>query len=552
MACLLCTALSACGGGGSASAAGTGTNSVGSGSGSNTAGGSSTSNGSTSNGSASNGSSSNGSSSNGSTSNGSSSNGSTSNGSTSNGSTSNGSALDFLTGRVIVSAPEPASFGSTLVLVDGDQSVNITHAGTFEFPYSLPAGWVYNVTVQKQPAGLYCTVSNGTSTGTGNQSVGNLTVNCGLGSGSVMYSFGAQPGDGSQPQGLVSLGDGEFLGVTLSGGNGNGTYFSYNTTISPLGETQIHAFQGAPNDGAEPYYPPIAATLLPGIRIEITGSGGAYNDGAILYQNDGSNTPFVVASFNGTGTGSQPDSPLLPLNGTYYGLTYSGGLAQDGTLYVFNPANNTMISLQAFGGIYTNYEYPEGQLVLSKLNGNIYGAAEGDPATNYTTGGGVFMYEPGPQAFVTVCSFGNASGPVDPVGGLVQAANGTLYGVSSLGGGYGDGTIFEVFPSNNTCQVLYSFTGSSISGPGVAPVGPPFITQAGDLYVTTTKLGNHLSGAVDQFSPNGTLIATPYSFGAYGGSSGPSGGLVEGPNGYLYGTTQYGGAYSGGAIYQIN
>ncbi|HEV3275524.1 MAG TPA: choice-of-anchor tandem repeat GloVer-containing protein [Terriglobia bacterium] len=54
------------------------------------------------------------------------------------------------------------------------------------------------------------------------------------------------------------------------------------------------------------------------------------------------------------------------------------------------------------------------------------------------------------QTFTTLLSFDNSDG-ANPWGGLVQAANGNLYGTTALGGandtcagGYGCGTVFKI------------------------------------------------------------------------------------------------------------
>jgi hypothetical protein len=70
-------------------------------------------------------------------------------------------------------------FNGTLTLQNnGGNSINLVGGGAFVFPDALSAGATYNVTVTAQPAGLSCTVSNGTGTFNG-ANVNNIAVACG-------------------------------------------------------------------------------------------------------------------------------------------------------------------------------------------------------------------------------------------------------------------------------------------------------------------------------------------------------------------------------------
>jgi len=67
---------------------------------------------------------------------------------------------------------------SGLMLVSGSQTITVAaNASSFSFPTAIAAGTSYSVTVQTQPTGQTCTVSNGSGTmPTGN--VSNVVVNC--------------------------------------------------------------------------------------------------------------------------------------------------------------------------------------------------------------------------------------------------------------------------------------------------------------------------------------------------------------------------------------
>jgi hypothetical protein len=67
--------------------------------------------------------------------------------------------------------------GSTLVLANGSSTTSLTANGTYAFPEKLTEGTAYNVTVSTQPAGLFCTVANGSGT-MGAADVTNVDVSC--------------------------------------------------------------------------------------------------------------------------------------------------------------------------------------------------------------------------------------------------------------------------------------------------------------------------------------------------------------------------------------
>ena len=80
--------------------------------------------------------------------------------------------------------------------------------------------------------------------------------------------------------------------------------------------------------------------------------------------------------------------------------------------------------------------------------------------------------------------------------------------------------------------MVHSFTGGPIDGG--YPIGAPFVSQAGNLYVTTNDGGRYGRGTVVELSPDGTVLATLYEFGENDGPQQPRGQLIEDPaSGYL-------------------
>src|ERR1035438_892924 len=90
------------------------------------------------------------------------------------------------------------------------------------------------------------------------------------------------------------------------------------------------------------------------------------------------------------------------------------------------------------------------------------------------------------QTLTTLYSFCSQSGCPDgysPYAGLVQATNGDLYGTTYFGGTGNGGTIFKIAPGG-TLTTLYSFCSQSGCTDGSTPVAGLVQAANGDLYGT--------------------------------------------------------------------
>jgi uncharacterized repeat protein (TIGR03803 family) len=123
-----------------------------------------------------------------------------------------------------------------------------------------------------------------------------------------------------------------------------------------------------------------------------------------------------------------------------------------------------------------------------------------------------------------------------PQAGLLRDANGNLYGTTIQGGTFNAGTVFRVSPSGQQYEVLTSFAGSGAAYPTSALVWG----RSGNLYGTTEEGGDFGKGTV--FEANAANAVTVlHSFGASGDGAYPVAGLVRDASGNFYGTTQGGG-----------
>src|ERR1700683_2414963 len=93
-----------------------------------------------------------------------------------------------------------------------------------------------------------------------------------------------------------------------------------------------------------------------------------------------------------------------------------------------------------------------------------------------------------------------------PFASLVRDSTGNLYGTTSAGGvgacTSGCGTVFELSPSNGSWQetIIHSFTGAN--GDGATPWAPLIFDSAGNLYGTTSAGGIVGNGTVFELLPS--------------------------------------------------
>jgi uncharacterized repeat protein (TIGR03803 family) len=128
--------------------------------------------------------------------------------------------------------------------------------------------------------------------------------------------------------------------------------------------------------------------------------------------------------------------------------------------------------------------------------------------------------------------------------------HGTLYGVTTLGGASGVGTIYTLTTGGEE-NVLHSFSGG-LPNPGAKPYAPP-VDVKGTLYGTTLKggSGGARNGTVYSVSASGSVTIL-HSFGGHSDGQGPAPGKLISVHGTLYGTTTGGGARGLGTVYSIS
>jgi uncharacterized repeat protein (TIGR03803 family) len=187
-------------------------------------------------------------------------------------------------------------------------------------------------------------------------SLGTLTfVPAALADYAILHEFPTGTNDGEYPQDAVLYSGSSLYGITQSGaGNSNrGTIFQYNLATGK--EMTDYAFAGSP-DGSEPSSGLVQSGAL---LYGATQGGGTAQDGTLYSFNPANNTDSVLHTFTGTGSGQWPFAAPLVVGAMLYGTTAIGGNASGyGGIYGYNLTTHAESLVHAFTGGTTDGEYP--------------------------------------------------------------------------------------------------------------------------------------------------------------------------------------------------
>jgi uncharacterized repeat protein (TIGR03803 family) len=348
--------------------------------------------------------------------------------------------------------------------------------------------------------------------------------------------------DGYDPNALIQASDGNFYGAAqlTTQGTSNphgGTLFK----ITPSGQfTLLFTFSknssGQYLNGDNPASGLVEANdgFIYGTSFE----GGSNNDGVLFrIQKTGKNFSVVhtFCSSSNCADGISPGGLILGRDGSLYGTTFEGGsnnstcapLSGCGTIFKFTPPS-TFTTLFEFDGSSTQGAGPGG--MIQGTDGNFYGVA-GNSVFQFTSAGQLNLLE----TFPKVDGFLPTSGD----SGLVQAANGNLYGglttysmnqvqfysISPSGSG------FTEYPSIGTLAIDFR-------------IGNMVQASDGNLWTAFNQVSAG-DGSIIAFSPVDGSVVQNFSFSGSNGAT-PEAGVIQGADGKIYGTTLGGGTVAQG------
>jgi uncharacterized repeat protein (TIGR03803 family) len=329
--------------------------------------------------------------------------------------------------------------------------------------------------------------------------------------------------------------DGKLYGMTAGGGsNGDGVIFSFDPSTSTY--TKLKDF--GDSTGGSP-----SGSLIQAKDGKLYGTaGGGSNGYGVIFSFDPSSSTYTkLKDFDGT-NGSHPYGSLMQAsNGKLYGMTHVGGSSNIGVIFSFDPSTSTYKKLK-------NLMVPMVPILLAALcrqaMENLYGGAGGGSSDQ----GVIFSFDPSSSTYTKLKDFDNANGDgYYPVGSLMQASDGKLYGMTQFGGSSGSGVIFSFDPSSSTYTKLKDFasneTGSYVSASLIQ-------ARDGKLYGMTSRGGSGGGGVIFSFDPSTSTYSKLKDFDGTNGAN-PSGSLIQASDGKLYGTAN-GGSGGYGVIFSFD
>jgi uncharacterized repeat protein (TIGR03803 family) len=233
------------------------------------------------------------------------------------------------------------------------------------------------------------------------------------------------------------------------------------------------------------------------------------------------------------------------------GLLAFTGLGGLSLLTAVHAGAQTETILYSFGGVPGEGAIPHGALLYEK--GNLYGTTNANaPSGNF---GNVFEITADRQ-YKVLHNFGSQPGdgsaPCD-FGGLAFRG-GKLYGTTLYGGAAGSfGTVFELTLKGKE-KILHTFGGQL--GDGSYPFASVIFDKEGNLYGTTEEGGPSSEclggcGTVYEVTKAGEEKIL-YSFQDLGDALYPDPNLTFDKAGNLYGTSEVGGTFEGGTVFELS
>ncbi|MBC7874748.1 MAG: T9SS type A sorting domain-containing protein [Ferruginibacter sp.] len=341
-----------------------------------------------------------------------------------------------------------------------------------------------------------------------------------------LFSAGMTSSDGH-----LMVYNSKLYGLSNSGGtNGAGAIFEFNPATNSL--LKLYSF---PSVGTAGYYPQ-GSLVIYNSKFYGVAHGGVNDNGVIFQFDPGTNVYTKKVDFEEFTTGKYPHSGLVAYNGKLWGTTSYGGLADGGTLFSFDPDDNSFSKKKDLESV--NLALVNSKLTV--LNNKLYGSAFRKGASGVF--GGILEYDPAGNVLINKYDYEYS---VAHFNIEFTAYNNKLYSNSSTGGLGNEGVVFSYDPVADFYQHL-----EHLEAYGLQRGSGSLVLYDNKMYGFALHSGDYSKGALFSFDPVTTVFTDLIHLG------GPELVNPTGPvlyyNNKMYGTTTYGGAANNGGIYEYN
>jgi len=265
-------------------------------------------------------------------------------------------------------------------------------------------------------------------------------------------------------------------------------------------------------------------------------------------------------------------------DGGYYGTTSSSSTVTGGLIYRTSTDGTQVKTIYQLSN--TEAYAPLAGLLVGS-DAVLYGTTSlGAVGVEPSTAGTVFSIKTDGKGFTILHKFApvtatnvnenaiNVDGAY-PETALIEGSDGFLYGVTRAGGPNGTGAVFKVSRDGTSFKVLQTFgavtsdanAASPINLDGAAPLGVLLQGADGFLYGTTSVGGVNGRGTIFRVGTDGSGFQLQHVFAALpdsgsppsnvGGTS-PVAGLTDGKDGRFYGVASGGGANGVGTVFSLD
>jgi uncharacterized repeat protein (TIGR03803 family) len=219
--------------------------------------------------------------------------------------------------------------------------------------------------------------------------------------------------------------------------------------------------------------------------------------------------------------------------------------------------------------------------LIQASDGKLYGTTRFGRAGEFNSSGTIYRVGIDGTGFQVIHRFANLTGsnqdlvPINtdgssPEAELVQGNDGYLYGVTRTGGANGTGVIYKLQPDGTGFQVLRTLSvitsaagAGTVNADGAYPVGALVQGADGFFYGTASSGGTDGRGTVFRIAFDGSGFQVLHNFSATtdnattgltenADGATPLAGLVDGADGFYYGVTSTGGTAGAGVVFAIS